>query len=369
MISNHIRQLATRKESSGPFLSLYIDTNRHDEAQKDRIRVFLKNEVQKLREELGGNGHSADLERGIRQIEHFFEADLEPSTRGVVIFAAPDENLFVPIQLPVAVEPELAIGTRPKLRQLAKLREQDRPVAIVLVDAKNARLLTSVFGRMVSEVDIENDDVPRRHEQGGFAQLNMQRHVQDHIDRHHKEVADYLGRIVDHGEWSVIISGQERNVANFREFLSKRVNDMVIGILHLDIRASHDEVSQAASTLLETQRLAKLQERLAEVETAAKKHGRGALGFQQTIEAANGKKLQTLFVSGGASARGWCCLSCGTIGEAIPLGRCTVCGGSIDTVDLVEALIVAAQNEDADVTYVDSPILARHEGVAAALRF
>jgi len=369
MISNHIRQLATRKESEGPFLSLYIDTNRHDEAQKDRIRLFLKHEMQKLREELGGNGYSAALEKGIKQIEHFFEADLQPSTRGVVIFSAPQEELFVPIQLPVSVEPELSIGTRPQLRQLTRLREQDRPVAIVLVDAKNARLLTSVFGRTVSEVDIENSELPRRHDQGGWSQSNIQRHVQVQINRHHKEVAEYLGRMVEHGVWSVIISGQDRNVANFREFLAKRVNEMVVGTLHLDVHATHDHVSEAATALLEIERHARLIERLNDVETAAKKHARGSLGFAKTIDAANEKKLETLFLSNDAKARGWHCPSCKTLGEAIPISGCPLCGTSIETVDLVEALIRAAQNEDADIVFADSPVLTKYDGVAAALRF
>ena len=369
MISNHIRELATRKDSKGPFLSLYIDTNRHDEAQKDRIRLFLKHEVQKVREELGGNGHTAVLERGIKQIEQFFESDLRPETRGVVIFSAPEEELFVPIQLPVAVEPELAIGSRPMLRQLTRLREQDRPVAIVLVDAKNARLLTSVFGRTVSEVDIANTELPRRHDQGGWSQANMQRHVQDHIDRHHKDVADYLGRMVEHGRWSVIISGQDRNVANFREFISKRVSDMVIGTLHLDIHASYEQVAEAAATLLEAQRVVRTNERLVEVETAAKKNARGSLKFGPTVDAANQKKLETLFISADASARGWRCSSCSTLGESIPISGCPLCGAAIDTVDLVEALICAAQNEDADVVFVDSPLLSKYDGVAAALRF
>lgn len=369
MIENHIRQLASRKDFTGPFLSLYIDTNRNDEAHRDRIRLFMKNEMQKLREELGGNGHAAHLEQGIRRIEQYFENELRPETRGVVIFSAPSENFFVPLQLPVPVEPEISIGTTPKLRQLARLSEQDHPVAIVLVDAKNARLMTSVFGRMVAEVDIESTDVPRRHDQGGWSQAGLQRHMQDHIDRHHKEVADYLSRMIESGGWLIVLGGQERNVSNFRDFLPKRLQDKIIGSVHLDIRASHGEISDAVSAMLTKERTTKTQERLQAAITAAEKHARGAAGFRQTIDAANQKKLDTLFLSSDASALGWCCASCHTLGEAIPLGACPLCGGKTETVDLVEALIRAAQNEDAEVAFVDRSDLSKYDGVAAALRF
>ena len=175
--------------------------------------------------------------------------------------------------------------------------------------------------------------------------------------------------MVDHGAWSVILSGQDRNVANFRDFLSKKVNEMVIGTLHLDVHASYDHVSEAVPTLLESERQSRVGERLNDVETAAKKHGRGALGFEKTIDAANQKKLETLFLSNGAKAMGWQCPSCKTIGESIPISGCPLCGTSIATVDLVEALICAAQNEDADIVFAESPMLAKYNGVAAALRF
>ena len=88
MLENRLRELATQ-ESRGPYLSLYLDTQRGDDAQKDRIRVFLKNETHRIRETLEGNGHDQEIERGIRQIESYMENDLQPDTRGVAIFACP----------------------------------------------------------------------------------------------------------------------------------------------------------------------------------------------------------------------------------------------------------------------------------------
>lgn len=370
MLENSLRDLAAR-ESSGPFLSLYLDTQRGDDSRKDQIRVFLKNETQRIRENLEGNGQNAAIDKGIRQIESWMENDLRPDTRGVAIFACPTDDVFIPLQLPVAPRPELAIGNRPHLRQLAAIHRRNPRVALAMVDAKFARLFALEFGRVAGEIDLADPDMPRRHDQGGWSQANMQRHVQDHIDRHHKEVAETLTRMVEKGEFEhVILSGQERNLANFRGFLPKRVEDKVIGTLHLDIRSSEEDMVAACRKLLDADHLIRLRERLDALEEAAASAGRGALGYRDVIEAVNQRKLAHLFLSENASARGWRCTHCGTLGESIPVG-CPICGESVATVELVEELISAAGREDAQVDFVPpgSGVLEEAGGVGALLRF
>ena len=369
MLENRLRELANR-ESSGPFLSLYLDTQRGDDAQKDRIRVFLKNETQKIRENLGGNGHDAAIEKGIRQIEKWMENDLAPETRGVAIFACPTDEVFIPLELPVTVKPELSIGMRPHLRQLASLKRRNPRVALAMVDAKYARLFALEFGKILHEIDLSDPDMPRRHDQGGWSQANMQRHVQDHIDRHHKDVAEALDKMVEQGHFErVILSGQDRNLANFRNYLPKRVVEKVIGSLHLDIRSTSEEIIEASRGIVEEHQAGLLTQQLDSLVTAAASAGRGALGNAAVIDAVNQRKLQHLFVSEQASSRGWRCTSCSTIGESIPVG-CPVCGEAVMTVELVEEFIAASHRADGQVDFVPlgSP-LDDAQGVGALLSF
>jgi peptide chain release factor subunit 1 len=59
------------------------------------------------------------------------------------------------------------------------------------VDYEKARIFVVELGR-IDEVTDLRDDVPGRHDQGGWAQMRMQRHVDDHRTRHLKHVADAL---------------------------------------------------------------------------------------------------------------------------------------------------------------------------------
>lgn len=371
MLDQQLRELAVRQHFTGPFLSLYIDTNRSDEQQRDRIRVWMKDEARRIREDLGGNGHkNRDVESEIGRIQSYLEESLKPETRGLAVFTCPSEDLFLPLQLPVPVQPHLSIGSRPHLRPLMELKYNYPPVVVVLVDAKSARVFEMEFGQVLFELDHEHPDMPRRHDQGGWSQANMQRHVDEHVNRHHKDVAEMLSRLIDQNRVrAVVLSGQERNVANFRQFLPKRVEERVAGTLHLDIRSAAEEITRAAQEVVHRAQQKTAIEKLQFVEEAGQKNGRGALGIDGVVDAANQRRLESLFMTSTAHAQGWRCTKCGVLGHEIPLG-CPVCGGTVVTLDLVEELISAAEREDAKVEFVASgTLLDRYDGLGAHLRF
>ncbi len=370
IIAERIRELASRTESRSPFLTLYLDTNRGDGSRQDRIRLLMRHEMERVRQALGHNGQQELVEKGVREIETYLNDSVDPAMRGVAVFAAPAEEFFLPLQLPVAVEPQLNIGSRPHVRQLARLRARHPHLLVALVDAKNARLVEVEMGRVVREINLEDPDVPNKTDQGGWSQANIQRHIQDHINHHHKDVADQLTRLYD-GNPSIglIVSGQERNVANFAGYLPKRLQDALLGNLKLDIRASADEIVEEAETMIRSRREERLHKLVSDLEEATRKNGRGALGKQQVIEAVNQRKLEQLFIGQDSGGRGWKCVNCAVIGETIPLG-CPACGEPVLTVDLVEQFISAAENESAEVIFIDgSALLDRHQGVGALLRF
>lgn len=370
MITDQIRQLAGHESSDRAILSLYLDTTRGDETQEDRMRLFLKDELRRLREELSVNGHKRELDKATEQIASYVGDELQPNTRGLAIFSCPGDGFFLPIELPVPLTPQMSIGSRPHLKPLALVRQTYPPTAVVMVDAKYARVFELAYGQILQEIDYEHADTPRMHDQGGWSQANMQRHVRDHIDRHHKDVAETLSKMVDSGRFRcVIISGQERNLSNFQNFLPKRVTDKLIGTLHLDIRTDQQEVAQASMDLISRHQIRTRGERLVTLEEAGRKQERGALGPESVATAANMRRIMHLFIGADATISGWQCTSCRTIGHQVPLS-CPACNAPVRSVDLVEELIAAAETEGAEIELVPGPsVLDQYEGVGALLRF
>lgn len=370
-IHDTIRTLAARPDSDGPFLTLYLDTNRGDGQQNERIRLLMKQEIQSARGALGTSPAGEEtVEEGVQLIESFLTDRVAPETRGVAVFSAPKEDLFIPIELPMPVEPKLSIGSRPHLKMLLETFHRHPHLLVTLVDGKSARFLELELGSIVEEVSISDPNVPAKTDQGGWSQANIKRHIQDHINHHHKEVAERLTRMFDRrGEIDVILSGQERNLANFRGYLPKRVSDRIVGVLHLDIRTPSEDVARAGEQLWKETRTRMLEERLMELAAEARRNGRGALGLTKVVEAANEKKIEELVLGPKASGRGWKCTSCGVMGETVPLG-CPTCGAAVVAVDLVEELVAAAHQGDASIGFAgEGSILDDYRGVGAFLRF
>ncbi len=374
-INDHFSELAGRNESSGPFLTLYLDTKGGDGSQKDRVRILMKRELQRVRDALDTesgteNGKEKLIEKGIREIEAFLSDTLSAETNGVAIFSSPAEEYFLPLELEVPVEPELFIGSRPHLKQLAMLRNRHPHILVAMVDAKNGRLCDVRLGRIVEEIDVDDPDVPSKTDQGGWSQANIQRHIQDHVNHHQKDVADRLTKMFDQRKpEAVVLIGQERNLANFEQYLPKRVADATVGSIHLDIRASHDQIVTESEAAVFQHRKTLTRERLEELATAAEKNGRATLGWNGVIKAVNERKLEHLLVHDGTHARGWKCRNCAMIGHSVPLG-CPSCGGTVLTVDLVEQFIAAAVSESAAISFAPEPsVLDEYDGVGAFLRF
>ncbi|MDX1584170.1 MAG: Vms1/Ankzf1 family peptidyl-tRNA hydrolase [Thermoanaerobaculia bacterium] len=375
-INEHFTQLATRTESPGPFLTLYLDTKGGDGSQKDRVRILMKQEIARVREALDRearepeNGKEQMIERGIREIESFLNESLSPEAHGVAIFSSPDEEFFLPLELAVPVKPELFIGSRPHLRQLAILRHRHPHMLAALVDAKNGRLCEIRLGKIVDEITVDDPDVPGRTDQGGWSQANIQRHIQDHINHHQKEVSEKLTRLHDQRRpEAIILVGQDRNLANFEQYLPKRVAESIARTIHLDIRAPHEEIVRECESVLLEERYEKTRKLVESLASMAETNGKATLGWSGVAKAVNERKLEHLLIREDLEARGWKCSNCSMIGHNVPLG-CPSCGESVLTVDLVEQFISAATSEQARISFApESSPLDDYDGVGAFLRF
>lgn len=366
MIENRIRELARLDGGAGEILSMYVDTRRGDGEQKDRIRLFLKNEIARLRGQMGGNGHDDRIQKMISAIETRLASEREPHVRGIAVFAGPDPAGVEALELPVEVDPQVTLGPRPALRQLIRLRDRHPAVVVLRVDARSADVWRVEMNRVVYHTHREAEENTPRNPRTVHAE-SVDRHLQEQVDRHLRDTAAFFEKYAsDKALAGVILAGQEHHVASFRALLSQTSQDRILGEIHLDARARDEDVRKAADELLEQRRTSIARERLEQIRASVELGRRGA---DKVCDAANQRRLACLVVSNGATATGWRCTSCGIIGSTVPLG-CPACGSPIVTLDLIEELIAHAEFENAEVVLVDSPSeLDERDGIGAVLRF
>ena len=125
---------------------------------------------------------------------------------------------------------------------LVRLSSQYQNTLVVMVDTDSARLFEVSLEGLMAESSIESY-VPGRHDQGGWAQMRYQRHIKDHMDKHHKEVAEQLTELFDSGKWKrVVLIGQDRILANFKVFLPERVKQQISDSFSMDFSEERSKV-------------------------------------------------------------------------------------------------------------------------------
>src|SRR5207237_8328353 len=104
------------------------------------------------------------------------------------------------------------------------------------------RIFLAELGRIEEERDLV-DDVPNRHDQGGWSQARYQRHVDDHRQRHLKHVADLLLRFHKRRSFDhLIVAGPQEVTAEFEKELHDYLPQRILASIALPMHATAGDV-------------------------------------------------------------------------------------------------------------------------------
>jgi peptide chain release factor subunit 1 len=372
-----IKRLARLEEGDYPFISIYLNTKWSDEHQRERIRLFIKNELKKAYEQIQ---NKEDWQKQFledqKQIERFVEGlirqNYEEGVNGWVIFSRSATNTFLTYPSIIPFENEFFISEIPILRPLTRLLSQYQNTLVVMVETDSAKLFEISLEGMTEEISIESY-VPGRHDQGGWAQMRYQRHIKYHMDRHHNEVANHLTNLFDSGKWKqIIVIGQDRIVANFKAFLPERVKQHIADSFSMDFSLPRSEILEKVFKRLVEKDSEDVGHQIKELMEKAFKKGMAHFGLNGALEAINKSQVHTLYLLTSFSLLGAKCLKCGVL---LPTSTsvnkvCPICKGGTKQVDLAEEMIRSVLRQDGEVKWAnENIILKERDGVGVSLRF
>lgn len=301
-------------------LSVYVDTDQHDPAERDAWRRRLDGQVSEARKRLADNGEGADgfdrawalLRKELDEVEGFMHG------RGWVGFATPEGVRYaeaIPVPMPDLVRWERGIRAAPYVRGL----KQSRPVVLVLADRMRARVLIYRDGHIEEPEDLRADtDVGDLTDVGTHKRAYQTRDVnalgsssgvrgETATDQAHRIleassermwkdlVRTVLATAEPHG--LVVLGGTPETVGRLMDLVPETAKPRVMErpSLHLalSLAEAREAVEQAAHEL--TQRL---QEALVdEVIERARSNGRAVLGREATEKALRGMRVDTLLIT------------------------------------------------------------------------
>ena len=365
-------ELAKIGKAETPVVSVYLDTRWSDEHQRDRVRIFLKNEIAKAREARSRRAAPADLDWIQSAGDELVSQAAAPDTRGVALFACESAGLRELLRFRVPFANAFAVEDTPFLAPLGGAFQQTPATLVAFVDTESARLMHVTREGLGEEVALATD-MPGHHSRGEwlqFAQSRYERHIREHRGRHFAAVAESLGQLIDaHGVERIVLAGEPKNVSALRRELPPRFAAHIVG----DVPAArHEPSSVIAGRAVELVAHLDTSSDVPAVDavlTEAAKSRQAVAGMEETVEAVNRGAVRRLYVLRGERGPASACPGCGALFPGVA-EDCRLCGKALQAVELGEALVRRVLAAGGTVDTVEAHQgLAAVGGVAALLRY
>lgn len=300
-------------------LSIYVNADQHDPAQRDAWRIRLKGGLSQARDALDGAPHdeSKAFDAAQERIRAALDADTASSFlpgRGWVGFATADALIHtdrIDVPMPDLVRWERGLRIAPYVRAL----KQTRPVLLVVLDRRKAAVYRYQEGEL-TDVDHLHADTfvgdltdigtaKRATNRSGIRGKTGTDAAQNVLDTGARRLVQ---RLIDEleihdGQTSLVIGGTREQMSALRGALPADLQERLAEDPSLNFDMGRAELAQrveAAASELSSQRLGALLDDIAEKAGA---HGDGCLGREATEKALREGRVRTLAVSVGLQER------------------------------------------------------------------
>jgi peptide chain release factor subunit 1 len=371
-----LRTLAEWRADGAPVSSVYLDVDGRRYPKKEevvrRARSLTDDLLRQAQDHHLSKDATCSVSKDVQRMVEHVEGVERDSTRGLAMFACSSSDLWEAVEVPRPVPDRAGLADHAYVVPLEALVETYQSFCTALVDRSRARILLAKMGRIEERTDIL-DDVPGRHEQGGWSQSRYQRHIEEHAVEHLKHVADRLL-----GFWKVrrfdhlILAGPHEVVVEFERNLHDYLSRRIVDRIPLSMTASPADVlarSLEVEERVEAARERELVDRI-RAEAAAGRHG--VVGLEAVLASLNDGRVEALAVPFGLEREGVRCTTCGRLWMAG--ARCPTCRGRTERVpDVVDEAVASAIRQSARVDVLtlvsDDPRRLREVEAGALLRY
>lgn len=326
---DELRDLASFEARRGLAISLYLGLDPSVAATAGDAETRLHSLLDGASKRNGGSREDLThdqrvaLREDVGRIRDYFESEFErDGTRGLAVFCSSLDGVWRPRPLMEAVPDRVTVGPLLHLAPLVPLVGRGDGALVVVVSREQGRFYRLRGGRLEEVID-RFEEQPRRHDQGGWAQARMQRHVDELAQEHLRRVAEELDRRVRrHGGTQVVVVASEEAGAEFLELVAPETRAAIAGVAAAEAHAQAGELLRTATPVLERRHAEREGELVSRWREEAGRDGRAAAGWAATLAAASDARVEVLLYGAGANRPARRCPACGRLaleGETCPL--------------------------------------------------
>ncbi len=349
-----------------------------DGGPNSNYQIELKDLIKKRQKELNDQTLSAEVRKPIhsdlRKIRNFVNLKFERNgVRTLIIFSCSARRYWQVLTLQLSLQSQIHVGPKPYVRPLTLLLDEYRRFLVILVERSKARLFEVYAGEIQEYIDLF-DDVPGRVKMGGYGgyeEKRIQRHIEDHVRRHFKHVADVAFDISKrHSHDAVILLGSDQNTKDFRHYLHTTLQDRIAGIEVEEIGASDKDILTRVMRMERENKARGDRHLLERLFNQVNSGGLGIVGLDSTIRALQQGQVNFLVVEEGYEKEGYRCTKCERL--LIRNGLCDYCGGNTQQIpDIVGEAVQECLTQGCQVKFINFPgsELSAAGKIGAMLRF
>jgi len=330
-----LRQLAGFRAEKGCAISVYVDLDPRVAPTPADARTHVHSLLDEGEKSDGANrgdqtheqrlGVKADFER----LRAFFQEDFNrDGAQGFAIFCAGLDNLWQTIPLSDPVPDEVKVSRELYLTPLVPLVGRGDGAVVAVVGREQGRLYRLRGGRL-DEVANLFEEQPRRHDQGGWSQARMQRHVDELAKDHLKTVSDELATQLRRLQFPrVVVICPEEMKTEFADVLTAEARNAIIGWTTAEAHASPSDLLEVALPVLEGWRERQETSSVERWKEEAGRNGRASSGWEKTLESASDARVDCLLFQEGVEHPAFLCPECGRV--SVAGGRCPLDGTEME---------------------------------------
>ncbi len=382
-----LKDLIQYENHSNPIVSLYLNVTPPRQFTTE-LNAMIHNSRKQLKEEnrYDKQQHNA-LDRVFSKLEtHVSEAmERKKNTQMVVIFADAD-GFWQQYLLPVGLPSQIAIEPTPYTRPQSILLDEFARYLVLAVDSRKARIFSLYLGDFEMQPDIFlEDEVPDRvranlsrtygsgkQVSGGLGDKRIQRHIEDHIQRHLKHVAEQTFDFFKKNDFSSLIIGgpaESKILPHLKNHLHSYLKRRLAGEFHGQPDDNRADLRQKAMQVAEVHEREHEKKRISELFEKSGPQQLGVLGADPTIEALMLNQVHTLLIDKDFAPEGYMCPNDHILSTYRV--ECPLCGDSMEKTDhLADEMVEEALAQGAEIEHVftDHTDFESY-GVGAILRF
>lgn len=371
-----LRQLADFECRDHEFaISFYFQPGVPKDKSHREEGIQAKELVRKTIQELQANGHGAKAVQDLERILRIAEGLHGNEGFGKVVFSCSERNLWREFNVPPAsFSTRLFVNRRFHLKPLAALFSEYPKLWVALADRQNARVLEVEFGnaRQLFSLSYPMPRHGRSDGFGGYDGGHAQRHKEDEVRRHFRELAEFLKDGAQRRQFEAIVFGcNDVNWPDLQAQLHPDVAKKTLGHFSGEITAMSDDRAVSEALRIAQDSLRKHHNSLlGETLDEARANGRGVTGLRRVLRALELGEIDTLLMSQDFSARAVECTNCRHLDSHV-VSFCPVCGHATrELEDVCEILVpIAVRNKFGLVLLPRDETLDKVGNIAAWLRF